>query len=620
MGKKYWLVMVMLIVGMGGVIYPQAAAQGREISSMAWNREADYLAVGYSDGELHIRQSTDYDVFHQFKAHQSSVLTVAWRPDSRHLLSGGADLMVQVWETDTYTSVHDWQYPAAPQVVDWSLDGREIVVYTVDGTKYRYDAADYTLIERITFTPFTYLLPSPDKTQLLIDDGAGYVAILEAASGVELQRLPATEARWTIFAWNHDASRVAGGTYDGAILVWDTGNGDIVHTLRANEDENIGRETSAVAFLYFSEDDTRLSSISGNGNLRTFDHQTGRFLRDIEVRDTVYSAVVGAGGLLAYAWIDQPMYGILMPEIALRDGDGKGTIDDLAWSPDSNQLVVSYGAGSIFHYFMSVLEIMDVATGQVIFKEFAYSQMVDWSLDGRYIAVGSKTSFSSGFVNVVEAATGKVLYHCNFEMHAIYDVKWSPDGEHLAIIGVDGIGSSASQTVFIWEPTTDGLSSYYGGSYRLAWSPDGNYLVLPSRSDEFRTRIVDSRTGELVFEIGRASANHAAWSPDGRMIALAEDDSMGLWDGQTGAEIGVISHDQDIYVRNVAWSPDGRMLAGTSSEAVLVWDVASRALISSYPYRLNYGDALAWSPNGRWIAYGEDEILRIVDAPLGGSE
>ncbi len=107
----------------------------------------------------------------------------------------------------------------------------------------------------------------------------------------------------------------------------------------------------------------------------------------------------------------------------------------------------------------------------------------------------------------------------------------------------------------------------------LAWSPDGKLLAVATGQS---VHLVDANTlAELrTLSVG-AWAGSLAFKPDGSLLALAaKDGTVQLWRPSDGQQLCKLdAHHPD--AKSVAFSPDGRWLASTGNDAyVRLWDIS----------------------------------------------
>ncbi len=161
---------------------------------------------------------------------------------------------------------------------------------------------------------------------------------------------------------------------------------------------------------------------------------------------------------------------------------------------------------------------------------------------------------------------------------------------------------------------------------RAAWSPDGRLLAIPSTEPVLR--LWNSEEGkvctldDILHCLGTESpAWSVAWSPDGRLLAAGlEHGAAVVWDLAAGTPRQRLAHSGS--VTSLAFAPDGRRLAtGSHRGRIYVWDLASGerlGRIEAHPKGLAI---LAWQPGAgdRLASASFDHMVGLWDGNSGSS-
>jgi WD40 repeat protein len=193
-------------------------------------------------------------------------------------------------------------------------------------------------------------------------------------------------------AFSADGKRIAAGTSGFLELprsphelrIWDAGSGKQLLTLRGHDE--------GVFSVAFSHDGRSLAT-GGNESAQLWEARTGKERFSLKCANNV-SAV--------------------------------------AFSPDGQRLAT---AGGVYFQRPKEMTVWDVATGKALYTvsgEPFWPNSVDWSPDGRRLAVGS---FSGG-VKVIDTASGQVVLTLPFKYN-VARVAFSPDGARLYVAGDD---------------------------------------------------------------------------------------------------------------------------------------------------------------------------------------
>ena len=105
------------------------------------------------------------------------------------------------------------------------------------------------------------------------------------------------------------------------------------------------------------------------------------------------------------------------------------------------------------------------------------------------------------------------------------------------------------------------------------------------------------------------SAIYGAVSPDGKLIASAQDSDVYIWNAATGKVIKTLS--TGYLVRDIAFSPDGQTVAVSTMFTVAIWDIRTGKVKENIPTQDPYG--IAFSPDGKTLALCDYKSLVLWD-------
>lgn len=475
--------------------------------------------------------------------------------------------------------------------------------------------------------------PAPEDKDLPV------AAVWEIASGKCTPLNTISRPRPQCIAFNAAGNLVAtGGVASNSVAVWDAATGECKYGPFEHEGRTSGVrfESNDQQLLTHTAAQTLLYDFSGKTQPKARISQSTR-LADTEVIDEdririgtdIWSINKNRKVDEAPAPLPDRYFAAGAGETAIRIFDragidpGKpprihgGQVDAAAYSPDGTFLATAnrdvYGV---------VARVFRATTGRQVtlpvmhgLNDQLHERMaVAFSTDGKLLATGGPDRV----VRVHQVPGFKTLNTTPEQRGAIKRVHFVPNSETLiACEGIDDWNIEFSgwrNGKLLWPHFKNGFRGY-----AFAMSPDGSTFATGNGGatggkapGEFVVRLRNSQTGEpLLDEMKHTwSVSTPAYHPDGKLLASpAHDQTVRLWNLQTGQQVGVIRSDTRSENRysTCCFSRDGKFLIVGGNQGLQIWQVEPlRPITSVNRLDLYPSGWIELSPHGSWFIVGEE--------------
>jgi len=532
------------------------------------------------------------------QAASGEVIACAWSPDGHTVLTGGREGRARLWDASTGEEIQSYQGEAWIRDVAFSADNRSVLtVSNLDEktTVQLWDAASGKELGRISPPAgnLLYGLDSADGSTIAtanwvesdgqgnkLPAGAAKIQLWNVVTGKELRHflVPGAGSTAVHTVLSPDGRKLFSGNAYGP-AVWDVETGKLLLGLGLND--------GVVSAAAFSADGRRVAWGTLNGRVRLWDLEaktevqhfasTGVMdyigpVKSVVISPDGRSVLVATDDRKARVW-DVETGKVLMLLKASVDQVNMA-VNCAALSPDGRQALTVADD--------KTARLWDVESGQELRRMVGRADEVGalvFVADGRGIVTVSRTGMAWQW----DASNGKALQRpmapakqvgppATGEGRYAWPVVLSPDGRRVLLAGIQGVDG-------VWDVETGKQIQNFDRKSAVSisaadFSPDGSKLLTASNGPNFS--LWDVQTGKEIqhFTVNpgwrprflypegdyRDGVEHLALSPDGhRALTSDSEGSTRLWNMDTGNQVRVFKVHTLEYL-SVGFSPDSRKM------------------------------------------------------------
>jgi WD40 repeat protein len=619
----------------------------------AWSSDGQTLAVGTSAGIVLYAADNLQEAPAWYVSSVGSVKDVSFSPDSSQLAIAGWEGL-SLWNLVTGQE-KVLQTEGGPFAAAFSPDGKLLA----SGNSLKYvqiwDVASGKLVSQlkdgdmegsgmIAFSPDGKMLASGDSDRTE-GHGDGIVRLWELSTGNLMLKLGDKSHKLAAPAFSPDGKTLAFGGSDNSVELWDIASGKLVVKL-------VGH-AHAVVSVAFSPNGLQLASLDvGKDNqVRVWDISSGRSVRIFDGCSRTNNVNTGFvdfspdGSRLTSACEDEGLFvwNIDTGQVQkISQGYSYG-VRNIAFSSDGKRLASSDSnwdkqqAGDILLWNLETkTEYLRLSGHTGIVTTVAFNpngnQVASGGIDGTVRLWNTTTGESIIVLKGYPDSFGSLAaYGITLKNLMVNAVAFSPDGSLLAVGGGGGSGpgwlelydSTTGKRLNLLDPTCnfpcEGAPSVIG----IAFSPDGALLASANQGGVWLWDVAHRQ--KIHQLVGKNISMPVDFSSDGKILATGEGwgsysffllDILGgvhFWDVKTGEMLDKLDVGEEL-IYSIAFSPDGKLLAVGHEQNVVLWDITTRQILT----QIDSGDfpVISFSIDGSLLAIGDlDGVIRLWGVP-----
>jgi WD40 repeat protein len=475
------------------------------------------------------------------RVHTGGMSKVAYSPDGRWVAAISEGAYVHVWDTTGDEPPRPLGHTGQGTDLAFGPGGR-LALTADDGTVRIWDVAGtappVVIRQPREFSPVSVAV-SPDGDSIAVG-GLDRVMVWPGGGRGEPQTYRGPEYWYTSLAFSADGRRIAAGTNERTIRIWNVADNSRGLVLRGHR--------GGVRHLAFSPDGRRLVSGGDDSTVRVWDTAAGPVTYTVSTATAFAARLSADGGSVAVPAGNNKIsvFPVRAPQNAVTLRNAPDDPESLAVSGNGRAVAASAPGVEQIRWWRTETGI-EPAILDCPGRRSPHTKMTALGDDGQALAVNC----GHGELRLWRADGSRAAVR----IENAGPIAISPDAGLVAAL------RNWTEPV-LWDPVSGGpprtLKGQSGPADHIRFSPDGRRLAVAGNDGTIRVWDVAAGTGPTVLTgtVGQTTA--ISFSPDGSLIAgVSTDDVVRLWNTDGSGE--PLTLDQPA-ARQLVFSADGRQL------------------------------------------------------------
>jgi WD40 repeat protein len=519
----------------------------------------------------------DHNFYSIVSRHDNSILSVAFSPDGKSILTGSQDSTARLWDLQG-NLLHLFKgHEGIISSITFSPDGETILTGSTDKTARIWDLQGNLLQKFIGHRGIIFCVAFSPDGKTILTGSTDKTAMLWNLQGNVLRVFKGHENTISSVAFSKDCKSILTGSNDKTARLWDL-QGNLLQVFYGHE--------SAITSVAFSPDDKDIFTGSKDSTARRWDLK-GNVLRVFKGHENIVTSIATSSDgkhLITGSWDKTVRLWDMQGKMLQVFNGHEAEIEGVAFSPGGSTILSGSGDRTARLWDLEGLELQEMRGHDEAINSVTFSH------DGKSILTGSNDKTA-----MLWDLQGKILQVFRGHKEGVWSVSFSPDDKNI-------LTGSTDKNAKLWDLEGKVIQQFTGHEdviWAAAFSPDGKKIL--TGSGDKTARLWDLQGNVLhVFEGHEGSINSVAFSPDGKRILTGSwDKTARLWN--LDGTLLQIFPGHDGYVNSVGFSPDGiNIFTGSWDKTVRLWDLRGN-MLQVFKGNDGYVSSVAFSPDGMYL-------------------